>query len=57
MKNWVGLILTCVISNSPAACFQIRVNKVLTLGRSPKNGSELWKWGDKARPETFLTGS
>ena len=29
MKNWVGLILMCIILKGPVACFQIPVNKAL----------------------------
>lgn len=62
MKNWVGLILMCLILNSPAACFQIHVNKaggggLVVFGeKSPKNGSEIWDMGDRAGSGTFLTG-
>jgi len=29
MKNWVGLILMCIILKGPVACFQIPVTKAL----------------------------
>lgn len=32
MKNWVGLILMCIILKGPVACFQIDVNKALKGG-------------------------
>lgn len=60
MKNWVGLILMCIILRGPVACFQIHVNKALKgVGSrgSPRNGSKLWKREDQEGPERVLTGS